>query len=204
MSVNWIWNRCARQKNRIALLVSGVLPDRERAELEEHLAQCPVCRSYRVDLEPIGRALTQAGGMLPNVEPPPGLSARWREAVRAGRRPAGRVTGWLKVLWGGATILGRAGGIPRPATLLGRRMAWAGLTTVWSLILFLKVTAPDVDPSPAGRVGVWPQAVRRLIRAQDESMAQWDRAGEGEQYRRVFPLDPPSPRSRRENDLYQA
>lgn len=204
MSVTWIWNRCARQRNRIALLVSGVLPDRERKGLEQHLDQCPVCRGYRAELEPIGRALAQAGGMLPDVEPPPSLSARWREAVRSGPRSEGRVTGWLKAVREGAAIPGRAGGILRPGTVPGRQMAWAGLTTVWTLILFLNVTAPDVDLSPARRVAVGPQAVLRLIRAQDESMAQWDRAGAGEQHRRVPPFDLPSPRSLRETGLLQA
>ncbi len=52
-------NDCPSFQERIADLVTGILPERERRELEEHLASCADCRAYLQGLKQEDALLTE-------------------------------------------------------------------------------------------------------------------------------------------------
>jgi anti-sigma factor RsiW len=200
MSVRWTWNRCARHKKRIALLISGVLPHEEEAALEAHLNQCGSCRRYYAELKPIGLSLAQAGGTLPEAEPNLRLSDRWKRVVRAEPKFQERISG---LLVGAVLEPRREGGRLRLGEGLGRKATWAGFAAAWGLILFFNLTAPEVERFPAGRVNGAPRAMLQLLRRQDEWLALRQSAWERRQDARRVPPNPnsASPRSRRKTNL---
>jgi anti-sigma factor RsiW len=131
MNVNWLFNKCRRQRTNISLLANGGLNEEERAEVEAHLAECPGCRARFEGLKSVVGHFERLAHSLPEVTPGPGLRRRWMSAVKAGSRadrfPASS---------------------PLNVWLTGRRVAWGSLAAVWTLILFFRLTAPEA-PKPA-------------------------------------------------------
>jgi len=88
-------NPCDEIKTRLADYAVGALEDRERAELERHVAGCAACRRELRALQRTGALV----GLLPQEEPPAGLwEAVWRE-IEAPARERTRVPGWRVFPW---------------------------------------------------------------------------------------------------------
>jgi len=82
---------CQRTAARVTPYVDGVLPDRERPEVERHLAECPPCRRG-AEAEQGGRSVLRRCATRLKAEPlPPGLRSRCEalagEYARRGTRP---------------------------------------------------------------------------------------------------------------------
>ncbi len=70
---------CREYEERISAFIDGCLPERDRAELEAHMAACPVCQAYFDDQIAIHEALLD----LEEIPAPPELAGRIMERVRA-------------------------------------------------------------------------------------------------------------------------
>jgi anti-sigma factor RsiW len=66
-------------ESRILAYMDGRLKDSERAEMEKHLAACPVCRVRANEF----RSVSDLLGELPMVEPTPAFDVRVRARVAA-------------------------------------------------------------------------------------------------------------------------
>ena len=64
--------KCELAQEKIALAAWGELPEDQRAQLEQHLAECATCSSEMEAVE----ALTKAMSLLPVEEPSANLMAR--------------------------------------------------------------------------------------------------------------------------------
>lgn len=73
---------CGPFLEMISARLDGVLSEQEQAQLEEHLAQCPSCRSVARELEGLRAAMSG----LEEVPVPPELEERVMNAVHAERR----------------------------------------------------------------------------------------------------------------------
>jgi hypothetical protein len=121
---------CERNLERIQELVDGTLGAIRRAELEQHLAQCPACRALRSDLERI----RDAAAALPVLPPPDGA--------------------WLQIA-GRLRQEGRVAATPGTAS---RRHSYAWLAIAATLVLaaglsiavLFRSTPPAPTPSAAG------------------------------------------------------
>ena len=70
---------CVKMESRILAYMDGRLKDSEQAEMEKHLAACPVCRVRANEF----RSVSDLLGELPMVEPTPAFDVRVRARVAA-------------------------------------------------------------------------------------------------------------------------
>jgi len=70
---------CVKMESRILAYMDGRLKDSERAEMEKHLAACPMCRVRANEF----RSVSDLLGELPMVEPTPAFDVRVRARVAA-------------------------------------------------------------------------------------------------------------------------
>ena len=70
---------CVKMESRILAYMDGRLKDSERAEMEKHLAACPMCRVRANEFRSVNDLL----GELPMVEPTPAFDVRVRARVAA-------------------------------------------------------------------------------------------------------------------------
>jgi len=182
MNVNWPWNRCHRERQAICLWISGCLPAEERQRVQAHLGSCPACRKYSEQMVGIGTELRRFRDAHPEARPSAQAQARWERAMRTasestraqfgeaetedgrqtqsshemvGRRCGGAVTGRCR-----STAL--PGRLSRALGLLRfcyrQRALCASLGAVWCLILFFRLTAPEVpktariETPPPGKI----------------------------------------------------
>ena len=75
---------CARLRELAPELALGVLSGEERAQVREHLAGCPDCREYVLELTAVGDGLL---ALVPGAEPPVGFEDRLltRMGITAGQ-----------------------------------------------------------------------------------------------------------------------
>jgi anti-sigma-K factor RskA len=78
---------CARLRELAPELALGVLTGEERAEARKHLATCPDCREYVLELTSVGDSLL---ALVPGAEPPLGFEDRVlsRLGISAGQQAA--------------------------------------------------------------------------------------------------------------------
>ena len=78
---------CARLRELAPELALGVLTGEERAEARKHLAACPECREYVLELTSVGDGLL---ALVPGAEPPLGFEDRVlsRLGISAGQQAA--------------------------------------------------------------------------------------------------------------------
>jgi anti-sigma factor RsiW len=120
--MKWSSN-CARNRQRLCLLASGVLSEPEQATITDHLAACPECRSYYEEIKAVTTPLANWPQTIAPSEPSLAARGRWSRAVQtAGRRAAAAPqtsrwpAWWLEVFW-------------------PHRRIWAGLAAIWVGIL---------------------------------------------------------------------
>ena len=180
--MKWPFNPCRRHRQSLGLLASRVLPEREQAEVERHLATCAACSKYYRELKAVTQPLANWAANFANLQPDQAMQARWARAVRQPTRPVS-VREWLHdVLW-------------------PYRRIWAGLAAVWVLIFLGNASLRDhpqifaEKPSPPAQEMLMAFKDRQSILA--ELLA--DRAAPPEAGRqRVFP---PRPRTERVETL---
>ena len=116
---------CRGRRQSLALLVAGVLPEPEQAQIATHLSACAHCRDRLAELKATAAPLMQWADGAAQVQPSVSVKARWAKAIRTVANPnpatpATPVSGfggwWQDVVWPSRGI-------------------WAGLAAVWVLIL---------------------------------------------------------------------
>lgn len=129
--MNWYFNKCRRHEAALSLLAAGVLAEDEQQPLSLHLAQCAACRARLESLRTISTHLAGFAENLPRTEAPESLRRRWMSAVHAPAPQPG--AGSSPVVEGLFS-----------AWLTGRRLALGSLAATWTLVLFFRITAPEV------------------------------------------------------------
>src|SRR5437660_4235293 len=82
---------CTRLHELAPELALGVLTGQERAEARKHMATCPDCREYVLELTSVGDGLL---ALVPGAEPPVGFEDRVlsRMGLAAGQTPGAQVS----------------------------------------------------------------------------------------------------------------
>ena len=189
MSMKWLLYRCRRNRDRVALLASGRLPEPERARIESHLQTCAQCQRYYKEVSALNQRLEEWGKCLPRIEPSEALGARWFRAIQAAEpsmHPTQSVTGLGLLDWWHAL---------RPHN----RFALAGLGTVWLLILFFNVTSPELTETRGSNVALNSRKILMVLRADNQAFVRLLSPYESEPEERPQPRVP-RPRSQRRPD----
>ncbi len=132
--MKWFLSRCERHREDICLLASGVLPEPERREVENHLAACAGCRKYYDEIKLVALPLANWEKNFAHIEPDQTLRTRWVKAIQAASEP--KSNGPFS---------------PRPAfsarwreILYSLRWHLAGMSAAWLVVALL-----NLGPSPA-------------------------------------------------------
>jgi hypothetical protein len=124
---------CGGYRESLSLMASGVLPGEEGSRLESHLAGCDECQRYYDELSRVAASLAKWEENFADVEPSEAAEARWAKDFAAGiepDRPAWREFFYWFVDWTKDMIW--------PC-----RRIWAGLATVWLVLLFVNLSQHD-------------------------------------------------------------
>lgn len=132
--MNRFFNRCRRRQQNLSLLASGALSDAEKNELEQHLADCPECRSYFQQLQSVTKSLADYRESVANVEPTQAAKQRWARAIKAAARPelaepqksAPSAVNWFHELFWSS------------------RRAWVGIAAAWFLMWWINWERPQI------------------------------------------------------------
>lgn len=131
MNVNWRFISCAwhrRRLRRLGMESDGGAP---ADGWRRHLERCAACRRYDAEIRVVLAAGTAWARRLPDVEPSPGLSARWERRIRESRsapRAERQRMGW-------------------PVPIPGR--GWSVLAAAWLVIGLLRWSAPGAGDGGA-------------------------------------------------------
>jgi len=136
--VKRFFNSCGRQRENISLLAAGVLPEQEKTQVQNHLRECPACRQYYEEIKSVAVPLGNWAESRPEIQPDTAAQRRWAKAIEMAGRPEA-VPGFVPA------IRGRMREIFWPW-----RHVWAGLATVW--ILLIAINLAERDPAPTGKV----------------------------------------------------
>ncbi len=193
MNVTWFWNNCSRHAQRLSLLAAGMLPEAERAILQNHLHQCSGCQARLKQAQDVAAHLRTAGETIPRLEPPLSLQRRWRNAVlreaNASHAPSplhteqalDRLAGWLT----------------------GGRLAWGAVCACWLLVAFFRASAPDASrPAVVAASVSWQEirmALRKIERRPSQLPPEQECALPDQPPRQTFP-----PRTEREKAVENA
>jgi hypothetical protein len=176
---------CGGYRECLCLLASGVLAREENARLERHLAGCDKCRGYYDELSSVAGSLAKWEEDFAEIEPSAAAQARWARdlANASGSSRAVRIGfvywffDWCKdIVW--------------PC-----RRIWAGLATVWLVLLGVNLTQHDPGRTEAMKTRPSPEMVRAFL-AQEGFLVELGRPARRPE---VKPPKPPAtePRSER-------
>jgi hypothetical protein len=180
-----LFEPCGGYSEGLCLLASGVLRRDKSARLESHLAGCDECRRYYEELSGVAGPLAKWEENFADVEPSSASQARWaRDFAKASEptRPA-----WIEfVFWS----LDWCKAMVWPC-----RRIWAGLATVWLVLLGVNVTQQDPGRIEAMKSRPSPEMVRAYL-AQERFLDEFSRPARRPE---VKPPKPPAtePRSER-------
>jgi hypothetical protein len=142
---------CRRCREALRLRICGAAPDGPAGAVEAHLAACADCRSYAREVEATAESLRRLGATP--VQPSPAFRQRWMAAVQTVTKP---------------NLLA---GIAAAFVVCCRRLAsrnrrpLLALAPVWMLILFFKITAPDLVPAALSAPPRSPAEIVRALRS---------------------------------------
>jgi len=122
---------CERMESRILAYVDGRLKENERAEVQEHLEACAVCRLRATEFSAVSDLLDE----LPVIEPSPAFDVRVRARIAA--EPAKQ--SWWALLW--ATL--------RPSPRIAFAASMLLLATVFLIYRGEGPIAPVIPPEEA-------------------------------------------------------
>jgi anti-sigma factor RsiW len=127
-----IWHSCRRRQDT-GLLAAGGLGDKEKIELERHLAQCEECRNYFIELKTLTAPLAGWEKNLSAIEATSAARMRWAKAVQDSDAPAPRGWSRLQNLWR----------IVWDELIWPSRRAWAGMAALWVAMLALNLSCSE-------------------------------------------------------------
>src|SRR5215831_7087002 len=136
-----LFNPCRTHRENLCALISGDLPVKDRASLEDHLATCADCRRYRDEIGSVSALLSVGAELLAEVEPSETTQTRWaRDFEAAGElrhsiatRAFRRFLDWTRdMVWPCRRIL-------------------AGLAAIWIVIFGLNLSQRTKEQAQASR-----------------------------------------------------
>lgn len=123
--MKWFLNPCRRYRESVCLLASGLLPEQDRGGIESHLAVCAECQNYCDEIKALTTPLAGWEKHFAHIEPHATIHLRLAKAGTPANKPESIRSFapkmvlrecWQQLVW--------------PS-----RRIWAGLATVWILIL---------------------------------------------------------------------
>ena len=182
--MKWFFSRCKRHCQSICLLAGGVLPERERALVESHLAACAGCQKYYDEVKSVVASLANWEKNLLYIEPNQVVQARWAKEfqtpTRLTRQPLAALVlsflDWCRdMVW--------------PC-----RRVWTGFAAVWLVVLVSDLSTRDATQSrPTKSSRPSPQMLRAFLEGEGV-VAEWTKAGKA-QMAEPLKASHPSPRS---------
>lgn len=151
---------CRQQRQNIALLAAGALPEAEKGQIEKHLAACADCRKYFEEIKAVTTPLANWADDLAQFQPSQFARTRWSKAILAAGRPepihrftpaAAVCKWWREVIW-------------------SHRRVWAGLAAIWVMIFVGNLSLPGHGQSLAGRSS--PQEMITAFKNQQRILAE--------------------------------
>lgn len=124
---------CGRYRRNLCLLAGGALSKPERDAIQTHLAECAACREYYAELKAVTALLNNWEENFSHIQPDPIVQRQWAQAIQAAQQPepVRRLTSamafcdwWQEVVW-------------------SSRRIWAGLATVWAVLLVVNLSGRD-------------------------------------------------------------
>jgi anti-sigma factor RsiW len=167
------------------LLAGGALADRERATLENHLANCLDCQSYYEEVMRVAAPLAEWEKAFSQVEANPAVEARWAKDFSAALAPV-RPPRFTLLF----SILDWAHDLFWPC-----RRIWAGFAAVWLAILALNFSTREPAPSLAVKASHPSLDMVRAYLEGEGLVAEWAKRDHS---RVAEPPKPPLPPARSE------
>jgi hypothetical protein len=143
--MKWSLNPCRRYRRSLCLLAGGVLSGEEKIGVENHLADCADCRGYYDEIKAVTAPLAGWGRHFAHVEPTPETQSRWAKTIQAAA-DVNRHEEPVRELTFAATV-GNAVRLSFQELVWPCRHIWAGLATVWILILVADISMQDHSPT---------------------------------------------------------
>jgi anti-sigma factor RsiW len=128
--MKWFLNTCRGRRASISLLASGALPERDRVEIERHVAACAECRNRYDELKTLLAPTNDWERQFDHIEPSEAAKRRWVAAIRNSSKPTSppaKLPGIILV------------GVWREIVLPCRAI-WAGLAAAWLLISIVNLS----------------------------------------------------------------
>ena len=129
---------CRRHRQDICLLAGGLLSDSEQRAIQSHLATCDDCRQYYKQIQSVAAPLAGWEENLETIQPSPAARRRWARAIQSADGPD--ATHHSK---GNRAPVGWWQDVISPY-----RRIWAGLATVWVVILAAHFSLREEQPHP--------------------------------------------------------
>jgi anti-sigma factor RsiW len=138
--MKWNWNRCRRRQDT-SLLAAGALDEKDKIELERHLAACEECRRYYGEIKFLTAPLAGWEKKLSAIEPTPAAQRRWAKAVQETEATSASCLSPLQNFWR----------IAWDELLWPSRYAWTGMAVLWVAMLAINAQLSDHRTYDAGR-----------------------------------------------------
>lgn len=159
--MKWHGSPCARFREKICLLLSGVLEDHESDEVKSHVAACADCREYCRQVKNVTTPLTRWERSFFYLEPEQTAQRRWTKSVlQAAKSSTNRLS-------------------PEPLLLrcwreLFRpfRHAWTGMAALWLLMWGIHLHLSSGQPSVSSSPSVPTRAVVQAFEEQRQILAE--------------------------------
>jgi hypothetical protein len=204
--MKWFWNRCRRRQDT-SLLAAGALGEKEKIELERHLAACEECRNYYGEIKTLTAPWAGWEKRLSAIEATPAAQKRWargvQETAQASSSPNHNHnlnpnpnpqrlrlrlglrlgTKFLRFVWG--------------ELLWPSRYAWSGMAALWVAMLVINGQLSDHRTSGAGDRAASSQDMIQAWEEQNRVLAELTQPAY------VLPAPPPyipRPRSQKERN----
>ncbi len=187
--MKWFLNPCRRHRESLCLLASGLLPESDRAGIENHLAQCVNCRSYYDEVRAVTAPLAGWERHFAHIEPDTAVHFRLAKAAA----PAGKPES-VRRLRPGIVLLGCWQQLIWPS-----RRIWAGLAAVWVAILIANFSMHEHSPGVAMKSSPTQEMIVAW-RQQERLLAELMGPNETQAARPPKPLSP-QPRSERRFEI---
>jgi anti-sigma factor RsiW len=190
--MKWFWNPCRRVRREICLLAAGALSERDRPELERHLAACSGCRNYCNEIKALTAPLAGWEKNFAHLEPTQAMQEGWAGAVQASGGIPARHEPLLKTIWRNVWR----------ELIWPCRRAWVGLAALWLVLLAINARLSDHPMQLAG--GRSSSAAAMMQSWQEETRILAELTQPGVVYAPVnapaAPSNPARPRSERKQD----
>ncbi len=148
---------CERWREQIRIRVGEGVAGERAAQVQHHLADCADCRRYEEELRAAAAGLRWLADRP--ADPSPGFRERWTRAVENAAQPAGLgETGSALVAWWRGLLLRNL----RPIL---------AMAPLWILALVLRLSAPEVSPTPQTVNARSPVEIVRALKASEQLLA---------------------------------